>query len=141
MTIVLAVRLEIRAAIWLDNKLCCCTVGVFSFSAALLMEFGRCRASKHLHWGMLVSIFRLPLAFFDTTPLGRIINRFGKDMDTIDNVLSEKLNMWWRCLLQVVATVLVISMSTPIFLAVIVPLGVLYFFIQVFCSMSHGLSL
>lgn len=83
---------------------------------------------------MLVTIVHLPLAFFDTTPLGRVMNRFSKDVDVIDSVLSGKLSMWCRCMLLVVSTVLVISMSTPIFLAVVLPLSVFYFFVQVFGS-------
>lgn len=83
---------------------------------------------------MLVATFRLPLAFFDTTPLGRIINRFSKDVDVIDAVLAVTLSMWLVCLLQVVATVLVIGMSMPLFLLVVLPLSGGYFLIQVLCS-------
>ena len=77
---------------------------------ALLLAWGSRRASKRLHQGMLVTTFRLPLAFFDTTPMGRVINRFSKDVDVIDAVLAVTLSMWLVCLLQVVATVLVLSL-------------------------------
>ena len=45
-----------------------------SFSMAL----GAILAARTLHDGMLTSILRSPMSFFDTTPLGRILNRFSK---------------------------------------------------------------
>ena len=46
----------------------------FSFSLAI----GSLKASVKLHDGMLRNILRSPMSFFDTTPLGRILNRFSK---------------------------------------------------------------
>ena len=80
---------------------------------------------------MQLNILHLPLAFFDTTSLGRVVDRFSKDVDVIDAVLANSTSIWIRCCLQVVATVVVISMSTPIFLVVILPLSGVYFVIQV----------
>lgn len=42
------------------------------------MAFGMVFASRKLHEGILQNILHLPMAFFDVTPLGRILNRFGK---------------------------------------------------------------
>jgi ATP-binding cassette subfamily C (CFTR/MRP) protein 1 len=36
------------------------------------------RAAKQLHNEMLRNVFLSTMAFFDTTPLGRIVNRFSK---------------------------------------------------------------
>jgi ATP-binding cassette subfamily C (CFTR/MRP) protein 1 len=93
---------------------------------------GCLQSSKMLHTELLFSILRSPLGFFDTTPSGRLLNRFGKDIDVIDNVLPHCLRAWLFCLSGVVATLVVISYSTPIFIAVILPIGALYYFIQRF---------
>jgi ABC-type multidrug transport system fused ATPase/permease subunit len=44
------------------------------------------------------------MSFFDLTPIGRIINRFSADIDTVDNVLPLTVEMWLDCVFAVVAT-------------------------------------
>lgn len=51
---------------------------VFVCLAAILVTLGMVRASWLLHQSMLTGILRSPMAFFDVTPLGRILNRFAK---------------------------------------------------------------
>ncbi|XP_018359856.1 PREDICTED: multidrug resistance-associated protein 1 isoform X5 [Trachymyrmex cornetzi] len=96
------------------------------------LVIGCLRSSKLLHSELLFTMLRSPLGFFDTTPSGRILNRFGKDIDTIDNILPPSIRAWLFCLASVIATLFVISYSTPIFIVVILPIGAIYYFIQRF---------
>ncbi|XP_016840841.1 multidrug resistance-associated protein 1 isoform X10 [Nasonia vitripennis] len=105
---------------------------IFVLLAQLTMVIGCLRSSYLLHYKLLFGILRSPIGFFDTTPSGRILNRFGKDVDIIDNVLPPNIKAWLFCLVSVIATLVVISYSTPIFISVIVPTGLLYYFIQRF---------
>lgn len=102
------------------------------FVGSVLFGLGCLNAAKYLHNKLLNHSFRLPMSFFDTTPLGRILNRFSKDVDTVDNVLPMAVRSWLTMFFSVVGTIFVISFSTPIFLAVIVPIAILYYIIQVF---------
>jgi ABC-type multidrug transport system fused ATPase/permease subunit len=45
---------------------------------SLIFAIGCLRAARDLHNKLLNNVLRLPMAFFDTTPLGRILNRFSK---------------------------------------------------------------
>ena len=54
-----------------------------------LFAAGGLRAARRVHDTVFANVLRLPVAFFDSTPIGRIQNRFTKDIDTIDNQL------WW----------------------------------------------
>ncbi|XP_008553085.1 multidrug resistance-associated protein 1 isoform X2 [Microplitis demolitor] len=105
---------------------------IFVLVAQLISAVGCLRSSKMLHDELVSGVLRLPIGFFDTTPSGRLLNRFGKDVDVVDNVLPMNLRTWLLCLAGVIATLVVISYSTPIFISVIVPIGVIYYFIQRF---------
>eukprot|EP00102_Acyrthosiphon_pisum_P020986 XP_016658196.1 PREDICTED: multidrug resistance-associated protein 1 isoform X2 [Acyrthosiphon pisum] len=89
-------------------------------------------ASRVLHDSMLKNIMHAKMSFFNVTPSGRILNRVAKDVDIIDITLPPILLSWNRCLIMVVGTLVVISYSTPVFTAVIIPIGILYYFIQRF---------
>lgn len=88
-------------------------------------------ASRAMHENMLHNILRSPMSFFDTTPMGRILNRFSRDIETIDNILPQLYRSWMNTFFSVISTIIVISISTPIFLSVVLPLGFLYYFVQV----------
>ena len=48
---------------------------MFVFFGAIAMAKGTVNSSRTLHRSLLFRIMRSPMAFFDTTPLGRIMNR------------------------------------------------------------------
>ncbi|XP_053672165.1 multidrug resistance-associated protein 1 [Anopheles nili] len=104
-----------------------------TFLSTLFLYIGALEASKTLHRTLLRSVVGAPLtSFFDITPIGRILNRFSKDIDTTDSDLPATLRAWSACFFGVVATLVVICISTPIFAAVIVPIGILYYGVQRF---------
>ncbi|KAJ1965755.1 hypothetical protein GGI12_000547 [Dipsacomyces acuminosporus] len=99
-----------------------------------LMQFwSSLKASKTLHATLLHAILRAPVRFFDTTPAGRLINRFSKDMETIDQNLTSSLWIFITEVISSVAILVVIAVITPAFTvgAIIVAglywaIGVLY---------------
>ncbi|KAF9357739.1 Canalicular multispecific organic anion transporter 2 [Mortierella sp. NVP85] len=88
------------------------------------------RASERLHNNLLNNILRLPMSFFDTTPVGRIINRFSSDCFSVDEQIPWCFHDMFFCGGAVLASLVVIAMTTPIFLAIIPPILILYIFIQ-----------
>ncbi|XP_053548507.1 ATP-binding cassette sub-family C member 2 [Bombina bombina] len=106
--------------------------GIFVFLGAFLVAGGAIRASRLLHKQLLRNILHVPMHFFDTTPTGRIVNRFAKDIFTVDETIPMSFRSWIACILGVIGTLLVICLATPIFAAVIVPLAIFYYFIQRF---------
>ncbi|CDH53086.1 abc metal ion [Lichtheimia corymbifera JMRC:FSU:9682] len=88
------------------------------------------RSARTLHTNMLNGVIHSPMSFFDTTPLGRILNRFSQDQYTVDATLPRVFQAYIRIIFSVVATICVIAATTPLFLTTIIPLGFLYYYIQ-----------
>ncbi|KAF8972123.1 hypothetical protein BDZ97DRAFT_1913365 [Flammula alnicola] len=86
-------------------------------------------ASQNLHHEAIFNIFHAPMSLFDTTPMGRIIGVFGKDIDNIDNQLPVSLRMLVLTVSNVLGSVILITVVEHYFIvvAVFVSLGYQYF--------------
>ena len=56
---------------------------LFVLLYALVTAVSMVRASRLLHEDMLFNILKSPMSFFDTTPIGRILNRFSRDIGAL----------------------------------------------------------
>uniref|UniRef100_A0A3Q2T472 Multidrug resistance-associated protein 1 n=1 Tax=Fundulus heteroclitus TaxID=8078 RepID=A0A3Q2T472_FUNHE len=108
------------------------TQGVAVFCYSLSISIGGIMASRFLHQSILYEVLRSPMSFFEKTPSGNLVNRFAKEMDTIDSVIPNILKMFMGSLFNVLGSCLIILFATPL-VAIIIPfLGLLYFFVQRF---------
>uniref|UniRef100_A0A9J8C2A5 ATP-binding cassette, sub-family C (CFTR/MRP), member 3 n=1 Tax=Cyprinus carpio carpio TaxID=630221 RepID=A0A9J8C2A5_CYPCA len=98
----------------------------------LCRAYSMLKAAHQTHLHMLHAILRAPQAFFEATPSGRVLNRFSKDVDTIDSVIPENIDIWMRTFWYTVNVLIVCSALTPMFLIVIVPLMLFYWWVQRF---------
>ena len=99
--------------------------------SAFALAEGILRSATLLHTAILKNGLRAPMSFFDSTPIGRIINRFSKDIDVVDSQLPRSLHSWIVCALSVMGTIGVICYSTPIFMVVVLPMSIIYYLVQV----------
>ncbi|WZZ16208.1 hypothetical protein YC2023_109297 [Brassica napus] len=84
-------------------------------------------AAKKMHDAMLGSILRAPMVFFQTNPLGRIINRFAKDMGDIDRTVAVFVNMFMGSIAQLLSTIILIGIVSTLSLWAIMPLLVVFY--------------
>lgn len=68
-----------------------CRSALANMGATVLFSLGGVAGARQMHLEMLTQVFRWPMSTFDTTPTGRIVNRFSKDVFVLDGVLPELL--------------------------------------------------
>ncbi|XP_053366955.1 ATP-binding cassette sub-family C member 3 isoform X1 [Clarias gariepinus] len=109
------------------------TQGVLILANSFLSRaYGMLKAAHFTHLHMLGAVLRAPQAFFEANPSGRLLNRFGKDVDTIDCLIPENIDIWMRTFWYTVTVLVICSALTPMFFIVIVPLMVFYWWVQRF---------
>lgn len=89
--------------------------------------FNMCiRTSSSLHLRMLDGLLFTPMRFFDTNPSGRILNRFSKDLGTIDETLPSAMVEALQTVLLIFGILGVVSILNPPMLLILA--GSLVFF-------------
>ena len=101
----------------------------------LAVYLGSVRASRNIHAALLKNVLCFPKFYFDRTPIGRILNRFSADMDVVDNLMANNFYSWFGSTLKLIRVPIIVACSTPLFIAVAVPLAIFVLVIQV-CSLS-----
>lgn len=95
----------------------------------LVQLYGSLVASRSLHNNLLVNILGAPLRFFEVTPIGRILNRFSKDVENVDNYVMEYFIVFIQKVIQVLTILIVISSVIPPFLFVVFPVFFIYMWV------------
>ena len=103
---------------------------IFLLISTITLNLATLRGAKLLHNDMLHHMFRAPMSFFDTTPMGRILNRFARDIDVCDTMLNMNIRMTMIQTFRAISAILVMAIETPAVLAVILPIGLVYLFVQ-----------
>ena len=93
---------------------------------------GSLTASKRIHRNLMESVTHARFRFFDSTPLGQIMNRFSKDIEAVDQEIAPVAVGVVHCLASIITIVVLISVITPGFLIAAVFITALYFLIGKF---------
>lgn len=89
-------------------------------------------ASENLHDEMTEAVIKAPVLFFDTNPVGRILNRFSKDTGCMDDLLPGQ-SLFTIQLLFFVFSGTILSAVSNIWLSIVcIPLTFLFIFLARF---------
>ncbi|KAL0032002.1 hypothetical protein WJX77_000079 [Trebouxia sp. C0004] len=109
-------------------------LSLFVMAANVLRDvvavWGSYRASKCMHERLLSRVLTLPMAFFDSQPMGRLLNRFTKDTEAIDEELLQLVVEVVDCFASALGDLAVVLFVTPAILVVAVPLAFGYLRVQ-----------
>ena len=110
-----------------------CLVGgsfLFCIIRACVFLLVSLRCSERLHDKMVVAVLQAPGLFFDLNPVGRIMNRFSKDVGCMDGMLPKTFLMSIQMVLMVLTSVLVPTVTNPWLLFLVVPMTVMVVYIS-----------
>ncbi|XP_045834036.1 ATP-binding cassette sub-family C member 4 isoform X2 [Meles meles] len=103
---------------------------LFGIARSLLVFYVLVHSSQTLHNRMFESILRAPVLFFDRNPIGRILNRFSKDIGHMDDLLPLTFLDFFQTFLQVLGVVGVAVAVIPWIAIPLIPLGILFFVLR-----------
>ncbi|RZA22988.1 MAG: ATP-binding cassette domain-containing protein [Proteobacteria bacterium] len=87
-------------------------------------------AGRAIHDSSITALLRSPLNYFDRTPIGRILNRFSRDMDSVEREIAQNLERTIGPILHTLAAVLIILFNVPLLIVVIAPALYAYYALQ-----------
>ena len=110
-----------------------CLVGA-SLSFAVIRAYAflqvSLRCTDHLHDKMVLAILQAPVLFFDSNPVGRILNRFSKDVGCLDELLPKTFLISIQNVLLMFASIIVPTATNPWLLFLVIPLIVVVLYVS-----------
>ena len=101
---------------------------VLMFVYSVSVAISGTKASRIMLRDAMKRVLRAPMSFFDTTPLGRIINRFSKDVDVMDNTLTDAIRMFSLTIAMIIAVFVLIIVYFHYFAIALGPLLIMFVF-------------
>ncbi|KAJ3007766.1 Multidrug resistance-associated protein 1 [Thoreauomyces humboldtii] len=107
-------------------------VGIFFTCLPAYLWMGVCavRASKRIHNGLLRTILRQPMAFYDSNPVGTIANRFTEDCQKMDLSAPVTIMSTVNVVLRITVNIMPAIINTPVVLVALVPAGLIFFLLS-----------
>jgi ATP-binding cassette subfamily C (CFTR/MRP) protein 1 len=129
---------EERNMYWLNIYTMFGCVSMIAYAIrSVLLAVHRLGTSEVLHERLLNASLNAPIAFFDTTPIGRILSRFSSDLVVVDEDLTQTISQFSSSVCQVLGAIGAIAGATKgTFLVLFVPMMVIYQYLQKF--FRHG---
>eukprot|EP01135_Chromosphaera_perkinsii_P011303 Nk52_evm84s2367 gene=Nk52_evmTU84s2367 len=130
-------NMEEAAGVHMDQtfyiSIYCSMIGgllILGFLRAVCLYTVALKAAKSFHNAVYVNVIQAPMSFFDTTPVGQLLNRFSNDVSVVDESIPESLLfiMFLGC--QIVGILLMIMYMFPMFICVLIPLGFVFNWFQ-----------
>jgi len=97
-----------------------------TFARAIAFACAGLRAARQLHAQLALVVLQGSMAFFDTTPLGRVVSRFATDMNKLDETLPKAVEVALFSVFSLMSTCAVIAAVVPAVVPAAIPLALAY---------------
>ncbi|CAF0703154.1 unnamed protein product [Brachionus calyciflorus] len=114
-------------------RIYCILIGSAAFTGILrvsLFYLLSARAAISMHHEMFNKVLKTPMRFFDTNPLGRIMNRFSKDIGFIDDLIPQTVGDFMIVLMMVLGSVFVSLILNYWIIIPTIPLTFLFLYVR-----------
>lgn len=101
---------------------------VFTGVQFTMLAYMNNRSAKLLNVKAVEKVMHTPMSFMDTNPLGRVLNRFTKDTDSLDNELGEQLRLFIFPLATIIGIIILCICYLPWFAIAVPFLAVIFLF-------------
>uniref|UniRef100_A0A1X7UA79 Uncharacterized protein n=1 Tax=Amphimedon queenslandica TaxID=400682 RepID=A0A1X7UA79_AMPQE len=99
------------------------SLAVFAGLRSTLFFFLMLNSARIVHNKMFARVLRAPILFFDTNPIGRVLNRFSKDVGFLDDELPFYFSLYLLLLVRFCAIMITASIANPL---VLIAVGVVF---------------
>ncbi|OAX79950.1 hypothetical protein ACJ72_05730 [Emergomyces africanus] len=99
---------------------------LLTFAFSTILSVSGTNASAAMFQRAMRRVLRAPMAFFDTTPMGRIVNRFSKDVHTMDNELTDAMRIYYITLALIISIMILIVVFFHYFAVALGPLFIFF---------------
>ncbi|CAL9154202.1 unnamed protein product [Musa hybrid cultivar] len=114
---------------------------VFVLGRAVLLTTIAIKTAQKLFLGMVTSITRAPMSFFDSTPSSRILNRSSTDQSIVDTDIPYRLAGLAFALVQLLCIIVLMSqVAWPVFILFIVTVAVSVWYQNYYVSSARELA-
>ncbi|XP_039870832.1 multidrug resistance-associated protein 4 isoform X1 [Simochromis diagramma] len=103
---------------------------IFGFGRNLMLFNVLVRCSQSLHNRMFSAILQTPVHFFDINPIGRVLNRFSKDIGLLDSNMPVTFADFVQIFLQILGVIAVAASVIPWILIPVVPLLLIFLYLR-----------
>ncbi|WP_186646180.1 ABC transporter transmembrane domain-containing protein [Fluviispira vulneris] len=103
---------------------------IFSYLRSYSVLKNGVLAAKNFHDKLFDGVIYAPLKFFNSNPIGRILNRFGKDLENIDLYLPQNFQEFFASIFTIFSTILILIFISPYCIFGIIPILFIYYSIQ-----------
>ena len=119
---------ELSTAVGVFAALTLVTV-IAELTRSVLLFDGGVKAGTRFFSDLLSGVMSAPMRFFDTSPLGRVLNRFTSDTNAVDNSMPSSVGQFLTSVIGVLISLFPVVVSQPVTATLLAPVAGLYFWL------------